>query len=91
MGLSRKPLARHLGKFSIARASIQDRPEMIQKVFKNMIVIQATNSFITDTVDYTAMSYKFRPIAIGYQVPYYTINITETSNKRHYFKFKEEK
>ena len=67
---------RHIGKFMISLDLINDKPGMIRRIFRSMIVLKADLNWLANAIEYTAVSRKyFREVAPGCDAPKYYFRI----------------
>ena len=60
-----------LGCFEITLDVINDYPDAVQAIMAQVIVIEATNHFATQTIRYTVVCSHFDTLDEGESVPYY--------------------
>ena len=61
------------GKFSICTDFIVNDPEMVKKIFSNIIIVRAECNYINKTIDYEGISDLFDEIDQGEMIPEYRI------------------
>jgi hypothetical protein len=66
---------RRLGKFRVSTKFINTVPEILKMIFSEIIVLQATNDFIIECVDYIGVCNKFRELSLNEVIPEYRIDI----------------
>lgn len=64
-------LERRFGKFSIDMDTIKQHHEAVADIMGCVVVLEATNSFVKDQVDYIACSAAFDIVEEGAMIPEY--------------------
>lgn len=64
---------RRLGKFQIAHHNIEDHPEMVRQIMAEVIVVHCEQMYHTASIHYTALSEHFEDVALGQEIPEYTV------------------
>ena len=67
-----------VGKFRMNRRVMDDSSmKLLQKIFKDIIVVHAENYFAEDVIVYTAIGDVFDEVKQGHVIPEYMIRITK--------------
>lgn len=72
---------RRIGRFAISVLNINENPEAISDILGTCIVLEATASFVTDTINYTAISPGFDELNNGEVVPEYDVEYDAESSE----------
>jgi hypothetical protein len=70
-------LNRRLGRFHVSRELLNQQPEKLKPIFANVIVVEAQMRWVSDSVEYLAMSDRFERVPYGQMAPFYDIQFHE--------------
>ena len=74
-----KDIKKCIGRFSIVHNYIEDRPDVVLLMMKDIIVTRAESLYARDRIEYTGISTKyFDEIAWGSKIPIYQFTIHES-------------
>ena len=71
-----------MGVFSIRSETILRHPDTARAILKDLIVVKAESTIMSDEVEYTAIGDCFDEVQTGEMAPYYRVNVW-TSSKLH--------
>jgi hypothetical protein len=73
---------RCFGRFLFASTSLQNDPEIIQKIFSKVVPLKMEHDYIRGLFEVSAVSSEFEPTEYGEQIPYYEVLARITVNKK---------
>lgn len=62
---------RRLGKFEVPLQILNEEPEAMKTLMNDLIVVEASNSFVTGSVHYTVICSDFEEVEEGVEIPHY--------------------
>lgn len=65
-----------LGKFSVSLALLADRSDKLKEVMSEVTILEATNHFHNNTIEYIGVSDSFRELDEGETIPEYRVIYT---------------
>ena len=68
------------GRFLVSRAMIEARPDMVQFMLGQVLVIYAQGTPDGEAIEYTAFSERFDPCAPGFLPPIYNATVTTSDD-----------
>ncbi len=77
-------MRRRLGKFRISHTYIQDFPQSVMELLKDVLIVRAESNYANEEIEYTAMSELFDTVPLGYVPNQYNVIVHNDGNIRTY-------
>jgi hypothetical protein len=71
---------KRIGRFSVSRYEVDERPHVVRKVMKDVIVLRAEFMGYSDRIEYHGIHASFAAIGEAEEPPLYLIEVTQNGD-----------